>query len=258
MPSVQHGDFQINYGTYGTGEAIVLLHGIFGNGNDWLRNNYDKELPDYQLILIDLRGHGKSTKSYNAIDYDPYVQAGDIDAVLQKLGITTTTIWGYSFGARIAFAFAIKYPNKVNRLIIGGMHPYLVDEVFHQIRKRMSIIRKGMDAWINYLDQSNIELEHEDRRTLLDNDHNALVAIDVSILKWSGFREDLTILEKEQIPIFVYLGERDRSYRAKAVKFVNSNPSAKIVFIKNKNHFSAFSDSKQVISALQHEWGILL
>ena len=92
----------LNYKKYGdsTDNVIVFLHGVFGQLQDWIQEGYlqiSEKLPKYSLLFLDLRGHGKSSKSHNSNDYTPEKNAEDIVNLLNHLNITNATFWQFTF-----------------------------------------------------------------------------------------------------------------------------------------------------------------
>jgi pimeloyl-ACP methyl ester carboxylesterase len=99
----------------GKGPAVVLLHGYGETGDMWgaLANDLVK---DHTVVVPDLRGMGLS--SHPAGGYDKWTQAGDIRAVLDKLGIDRADIVGHDIGTMVAYAYAARYPDKTSRLVV--------------------------------------------------------------------------------------------------------------------------------------------
>ena len=105
MPFAVNGGTQIYYEVAGSGEPILLFHGLTGSGVRWRDTGYVKGLEHhYQVILIDARGHGQSDKPHLQSAYARVTQAGDVLAVLDALGITATHFWGHSMGGSVALA----------------------------------------------------------------------------------------------------------------------------------------------------------
>src|SRR5207244_6423872 len=71
---------------------------------------------DHTVVVPDLRGMGLS--SHPAGGYDKLTQAGDIRAVLDKLGIDSADIVGRDIGVMVAYAYAARYPDKTSRLVV--------------------------------------------------------------------------------------------------------------------------------------------
>jgi len=108
-------EIEMYYEVTGEGESLLLIHGLGSSTRDW-----EFQVPvfsqKYQVITIDLRGHGKSDKPKGP--YSMQMFAGDIAELLKKLGIKSTHVLGISLGGGIAFQFALDYPNLVKSLMI--------------------------------------------------------------------------------------------------------------------------------------------
>lgn len=107
-----------------TGPAVVLIHGYTDNARDWV-----PMLPylskRFRLILVDIRGHGKSSKPeccYTRLDF-----AYDIKLLLDALSIRQADVIGHSLGSIIAQTFAEYWPERTHRVVLisstGGRPP---------------------------------------------------------------------------------------------------------------------------------------
>lgn len=106
---------RIYYSVYGEGDPVVLLHGGLGNSM-----HFAFQLPAltdrFQVITIDSRGQGRSSRGTGPITYDQ--MAADVIAVLDKLAIRRASIVGWSDGGEIALKLAIAFPDRVDRLFV--------------------------------------------------------------------------------------------------------------------------------------------
>jgi pimeloyl-ACP methyl ester carboxylesterase len=110
-----NADTTINVRVGGHGPAVVLIHGFGETGDMW--SPMAAELArDHTVIVPDLRGMGLS--SHPAGGYDKWTQAGDIRAVLDKLGIDRADIVGHDIGVMVAYAYAARYSEKTSRLVV--------------------------------------------------------------------------------------------------------------------------------------------
>jgi pimeloyl-ACP methyl ester carboxylesterase len=99
----------------GQGPAVVLLHGFGDTGDMWAL--MAAELAhDHRVAVPDLRGMGLS--SHPAGGYDKKTQAADIRSVLTQLGIDRAAVVGHDIGATVAYAYAARYPDKTDRLVV--------------------------------------------------------------------------------------------------------------------------------------------
>ena len=128
MPYANNNGTRIHYEVEGVGPPLLLQHGTTGSWEDWAEFGYAQPLrKEYQLILVDARGHGASDKPHDAAAYDLAARAADIVAVLDDLGIPKTHFFGYSLGGWIGFGLARYSPDRIRSLVIGGAHPYKED-----------------------------------------------------------------------------------------------------------------------------------
>ncbi|KJZ40272.1 MULTISPECIES: alpha/beta fold hydrolase [Pseudomonas] len=99
----------------GKGPAVVMLHGFGDTGDMWapLAANLAK---DHTVVVPDLRGLGLS--SIPESGYDKKTQAGDIRGVLAALGIEHSVVIGHDIGTMVAFAYASRYPQLTDRLVV--------------------------------------------------------------------------------------------------------------------------------------------
>lgn len=99
------------------GEAVVFLH--FGGGN--LRM-WDGVIPyfegQYHLVLVDLKGHGKSDKPATGYHIDQL--AGEVRGVMDYLKIERAHIVGSSLGAEVGLSLAANHPQRVRSLVLDG------------------------------------------------------------------------------------------------------------------------------------------
>lgn len=99
----------------GSGPAVVLIHG-FGDTGDMWGPLAARLARTHTVIVPDLRGMGRSSKADGG--YDKKSQAGDIRAVVEKLGQDRTAVVGHDIGTMVAYAYAARYPDKVTRLVV--------------------------------------------------------------------------------------------------------------------------------------------
>jgi pimeloyl-ACP methyl ester carboxylesterase len=101
------------YAVFGNGPPVVLLHGGLANSNYW-GNQVPALAEQHQVIVIDSRGHGRSTRSAQPYGYE--LMASDVLGVMDKLGVKQAAIVGWSDGAIIGLSLAMNHPDRVARL----------------------------------------------------------------------------------------------------------------------------------------------
>jgi pimeloyl-ACP methyl ester carboxylesterase len=114
------------------GEAVLLIHGFASTHFvNWVAPSWTTTLTQagYRVIALDNRGHGLSSKSTIAADYEPERMAADAVALLDHLGIARARVMGYSMGARVSAFMALAAPERVASLVLGGLGIGLVEGV---------------------------------------------------------------------------------------------------------------------------------
>ena len=114
--SVQTADgATIHVRTGGKGPAVVLIPGFGDTGDMWgpLAAQLARQ---HTVIVPDLRGMGRSSKA--PAGYDKKSQAADIRAVVEKFGQDRADVVGHDIGTMVAYAYAVRYPDKVTRLVV--------------------------------------------------------------------------------------------------------------------------------------------
>jgi pimeloyl-ACP methyl ester carboxylesterase len=103
--------------SHGTGRPLILLHGGLGSGE-----MFGPILPalsqHHQVIVVDLQGHGRTADIDRPIDIR--LMADDIAALTDHLGLQKPDLVGYSLGGGVAFFTAVKYPEKVGKLVMAA------------------------------------------------------------------------------------------------------------------------------------------
>jgi len=113
--SIQTGGATLNVMVGGRGPAVVLLHGFGDTGAMW-SPLAARLAAKHTVVVPDLRGMGLS--SHPEGGYDKWTQAGDIRAVLDRLGIDHAVVVGHDIGTMVAFAYAARYPARTDRLVV--------------------------------------------------------------------------------------------------------------------------------------------
>ena len=125
MPYATNDGLRIHYDVTGSGDPLVLYHGLTGSGERWRDTGYVASLADdYRVILIDARGHGKSDKPHEQEAYGRGRQAADVVAMLNDLEIATARFWGHSMGGDVALTLGRHHPDRVSALIVTGYSPF--------------------------------------------------------------------------------------------------------------------------------------
>lgn len=98
---------------------VVFIHGLGGSILTW-KKQIDEFSKNYNLLLIDLNGHGNSQDTCFCMPYNYSQICVNIKEILDKLGIKKANFVGMSLGTLILVSYVIKFPQTVATLILGG------------------------------------------------------------------------------------------------------------------------------------------
>ena len=112
---VQLGPYRIHYFTGGTGEPLVLVHGLGGRALDFallmpaLARNH-------RVFALDLLGYAGSDRPN--VDYSVTLETGILRQFLDSQGLTRFDLAGWSMGGWISLDFASQFPERIRRLVL--------------------------------------------------------------------------------------------------------------------------------------------
>jgi pimeloyl-ACP methyl ester carboxylesterase len=107
---------RVHYVDSGRGEPVLLIHGWNGSTFD-LRYTIPELAQNHRVIAIDLLGYGFSARPADG-DYSVGGLADFILRVMDRLHVDRATVLGHSMGGAIAMQFALRYPERVDRLVL--------------------------------------------------------------------------------------------------------------------------------------------
>lgn len=117
LRAVQVNGTELRYADLGSGIPVVFVHGSLGTLEDW-RPQLDTFARHYRVIVYSRRYHPPNPQRPDGREYGIYLHADDLAALLERLGIERAHIIGHSYGAYVALAFALRYPDKVWDLVL--------------------------------------------------------------------------------------------------------------------------------------------
>ena len=243
MPYFDNDGVRIHYQVDGRGAPMVLMHGTSGSLGDWYENGWVSGLnDDYQLILIDHRGHGYSDKPHDPDSYGLEISVSDVVGVLDVLGIDRTSYLGYSMGGYIGFGLAKYAPERLNALVIGAAHPY---------ERSMAATRKpftrSMAVYLKLSLGGASDSSESDwyRVRKQANDLKALHALT------KDRPDNSDIIPTMSMPCFVYVGEDDTMYED--IKHCAEHmPNAEFLSVPGLDHGQMNRESQQVLPQLKN------
>lgn len=108
---IEHDGAHIWYASYGSGSPVILLHGGLGHSGNWAYQVPALVESGYRTIVIDSRGHGRSTRDAKPYSYE--LMASDVLAVMDALRLEKPALVGWSDGACSSLVLASRHPERV-------------------------------------------------------------------------------------------------------------------------------------------------
>lgn len=157
---ITHDGAAIWYASIGRGLPVILLHGGLGHSGNWSFQAAALTQAGYRVILIDSRGHGRSTRDTRRYSYQ--LMAGDVLAVMDELAIDHARLVGWSDGACTALILGDRHPRRVDGVLFfacnmdpGGALPFVptpvIDRCFSRHRQdyaALSATPADFDAFV--------------------------------------------------------------------------------------------------------------
>lgn len=223
---------------------IIALHGMVGIPQDELRNVIDWLKPRYRVIAPSFRGYGKSTPKPRT--FPPnfyYIDADDIAALMNILGIKQAHIMGYSDGGEVALILAGKYPERIKSVAAWGAVGYYGPAM------RAAAQRAYPGEWISDA------LCHA--HGIDDRAHFTLQWVQaVRFIIDSGGDLSVSLVENCPAPILMMLGKKDTLNPTEyAQKVVEHAPNARLEMFDCGHgvHTGAEAEFKRVVGAFLQE-----
>lgn len=164
-------DIKNYYVEKGQGDPLILLH---GNGEDstYFVNQIDEFAKYFHVYAVDTRGHGQTPRG--TAPFTIRQIAKDLADFMDEQGIEKADLLGFSDGGNIALIFAIKYPEKVNRLIADGANL----DTTGIVPKLMAAMKREYDKAVKEGEKSDPEgqANREELFSLMVNDPNIPVS----------------------------------------------------------------------------------
>ena len=110
---------QLHFKQLGHGEPLVLLHGLFGQSDNWF-GVAPKLAEKFHVFIPDLRNHGHSPH-HAEMDYP--LMAADVEKFFAAQKIEGASVIGHSMGGKVAMQFALDFPARVKKLVVVDISP---------------------------------------------------------------------------------------------------------------------------------------
>jgi len=247
MPFANSNGVKIYFEVEGNGPPLVLAHASGGTVDGWRRWGWTDALRgDFRLILFDARGHGRSDKPLDALQYDIGLRVKDVTAILDDLGIEEAHYFGYSLGAIIGWRIALMAPQRFHSFIFGGMSSYRGEVVQKAVQEGRDIelyqMRVDDPEKAFLLQEKGLgrPMTAEEKNAVLANDARAQLA---AVLALRPLRS-LTDSELANItaPCLLFCGDLDPR-KPEVIESARRMPRATFVCLPGLGHNEAFHES---------------
>ena len=218
------------------GEPVILLHGGLANSNYW--GNQVRALAGrYRVIVMDSRGHGRSTRNEEPYGYD--LMASDVVALMDFLRIPKATVVGWSDGAILGLDIAMKHPERISKLFAfaansdpSGVADIAQSQVFNafiaRAEKEYEQLSPTRDQYKEFLAQITKMWETQPNWTADD-------------------------LKKITVPAWIVDADHDEAIKRENTEFMAANiPNAGLLLQPEVSHFSFLQDPEQFSADLLH------
>ena len=248
MPVTKVNRININYTVEGSGEPLVMIMGLGGDQSAW-KHQVSVFNKHYKVITFDNRGIGMSDKPRGT--YSPALMAEDTIQLMDFLKIDKANILGVSMGGLIAQEIAIKYPERIIRLILGctwACQDYEANGITKNMLAATELPpRKGfnrlLDASVNKFFNRFIliPLLKFQARRMKESEIAGLTRQADSIMGY----DSIDRLPSIKAPTLVLTGTKDRVVKPESSDTISRRiPHAKLVKIKNGSHLVCMEMSK--------------
>jgi pimeloyl-ACP methyl ester carboxylesterase len=225
------------YAVIGQGPPVVLLHGGLANSDYW--GLQVKALaPRHMVILMDSRGHGRSTRDARPYGYD--LMADDVVGLLDTLHVPKADVVGWSDGAILGLDLALRHPDRVGRIFAFAANT-VTSGVQDGVEKNPTFAR--------YIARAGGEYAH---LSATPKDYDAFVA---QISKMWATEPNWTDAQLKSIhsPVLVVDGDHDEAIKRDHTEYIAATiPGAGLLILPNVSHFAFLQDPVQFNEAILH------
>lgn len=235
---------KLTHKIYGTGQPVIIMHGLFGSGDNW-RSIARMMEPHYQSIVVDMRNHGRSP-------HDPEmnftVMADDILELMTDLSLDKVSLLGHSMGGKVAMQFSLLHPDMVEKLIVVDIAPKYYpphhDAVIEAIEsidpKQLTDRTEAENALARFLgnDQSTIQFLMKNLSRLPEGGFEWKPNMPVIIDAYYHLMEDVTPTEPFLGPVLFIRGEKSRYILDDDIPHIKTLfPKSRLVTITGAGHW---------------------
>ncbi len=240
VPLAAVNDISLHYEITGSGQPLLLLHGLGSSGRDW-EDQVAHFSKTHKVITTDFRGHGSSDKPPGQYSIAGY--AADTAALIEELGVAPVTVVGISLGGMVGFQLAADHPELLDRLVVVNAVPefkvegvgFRVQLAIRRILARLVSMEKIGEMLAGRLFPE--EGMEEQRRKMVqrwsENDKRAYQNAFRAILRWPGVTGEVSTFGR---PTLFIVSDEDYTPVDSKRPYVEAMPNAEMVVIENARH----------------------
>jgi pimeloyl-ACP methyl ester carboxylesterase len=233
---VPHEGADIYFATYGAGAPVILLHGGLANSDYWGNQVPALTAAGYRVILIDSRGHGRSSRDERPYTYE--LMASDVIAVMDALKVPRAAVVGWSDGAIIGLVLAMKDPDRLTRVFAfaANMDP---SGVKSDVATNATFSRFEAEAGRAYARLSPTPSGFEDFAQAINR-------------MWDT-EPNYTAADLARIatPVAIVDGDHDEAIKRDHTEYLaRAIPGAKLIILPGVSHFAMLQDPAQFNAAV--------
>jgi pimeloyl-ACP methyl ester carboxylesterase len=233
---VEHDGARIWYATYGSGSPVILLHGGLGHSGNWGYQVPALVENGYCPVLVDSRGHGRSTRDARPYSYD--LMASDVVAVMDALRIEKAALVGWSDGACTALVLASKAPARAAEVFFFAcnMDPSGTKEITELTPTLLRCFNRHMQDYAQLSATPDQFDEFSDAVSLMQKTQPNYSARDLAEIS---------------VPVTIVQSEYDEFIkREHAAYLARSIPHAEFVLLPDVSHFAPLQRPEQFNAAM--------
>ena len=231
---------KIHYVIYGKGSPVIFLHGGLANSDYW-GNQVPAVAAGHTVILMDSRGHGRSTRDARPYGYD--LMADDVVALMDALKIPKADIVGWSDGGIIGVDLALRHKDRVGKVFAFAANT-LTSGVVEDVEKNPTFAAFIARAGKEYSALSATPSEYA-------------AFVDQISKMWFG-EPNWTDAELKTIDarVLVVDGDHDEAIKRAHTEYIAATiPHAGLLILPNVSHFAFLQDPDQFNFAILHFLG---
>ena len=224
-------DISLHFVEQGGGKPLILLHGNGEDGN-YFKHQIDRFSSNYRVISIDTRGHGQSPRGEKPFTIVQFAE--DLHDFMDEKGIAKAILLGFSDGGNIALTFALKYPERVERMIVDGAN----------------LFPRGVKP----LYQWPIEIGYRIAKLFAKKSEKAKQNAEMLGLMVNEPHIDPVELARLTMPVLVVAGTKDMIKESHTRLIHNSLPNTQLVILEG-DHFVANKNAEAFNKAVEEFLG---